>query len=148
MPRPLPQSCLPGPVSVEKPVSPSFRVASISTVPRRARCSFLAFLLLATITLFYLRSINISSGSVPTDLLPFLRNLPPSEGGPNPPRFYQWHEREKQLPQHDPALPYPQGREGRYIRFSNQIFGACSQFRTSAACLRALTHRHPSSSQA
>jgi hypothetical protein len=52
-----------------------------------------------------------------------LRDLPLSEPGPNPPRFYEWHEREKQLPQHNPDLPYPQGRQGRYIRFSNQIFG-------------------------
>ncbi|KAI9432216.1 hypothetical protein H4582DRAFT_1122671 [Lactarius indigo] len=120
MPRPLP---LPGPVSLDKSVPSTFRVPSISTVPRRARGTFFAFLFLAAITLFYLRSIKISSGSVPTDLLPFLQDLPPSEGGSNPPRFYQWHEREKQLPQHDPDLPYPQGREGRYIRFSNQIFG-------------------------
>ncbi|KAH9178049.1 hypothetical protein EDB89DRAFT_1300648 [Lactarius sanguifluus] len=119
MPRPLP---LPGPVSLslDKSVPSTFRVPTIPTVPRRARGSFLAFLLLATITLFYLHSIKISSRS---DLLPLLQDLPPPEGGPSPPRFYKWHEREKQLPQHDPNLPYPQGREGRYIRFSNQIFG-------------------------
>jgi hypothetical protein len=28
------------------------------------------------------------------------------------------------LPQHNPNLPYPQGREGRYIRFTNQ--GCCA----------------------
>ncbi|KAH8985176.1 hypothetical protein EDB92DRAFT_2091842 [Lactarius akahatsu] len=120
MPRPLP---LPGPVSLDKSVPSAFRVPTISTVPRRARGSFLAFLLLAAITLFYLHSIKISSRSVPNDLLPLWQDIPPPEGGPNPPRFYKWHEREKQLPQHDPDLPYPQGREGRYIRFSNQIFG-------------------------
>lgn len=46
------------------------------------------------------------------------------EGGSNP-RLHEWHEREKHLPQHDPYLSYHQGRVGRYIRFSNQIFGAC-----------------------
>ncbi|KAH8999627.1 hypothetical protein EDB86DRAFT_650453 [Lactarius hatsudake] len=120
MPRPLP---LPGPVSLDKAVPLAFRVPTISAVPRRARGSFLAFLLLAAVTLFYLHSIKISSRSVPNDLLPLWQDIPPPEGGPNPPRFYKWHEREKQLPQHDPNLPYPQGREGRYIRFSNQIFG-------------------------
>ncbi|KAI0288655.1 hypothetical protein BC826DRAFT_915561 [Russula brevipes] len=45
------------------------------------------------------------------------------EGGTNPPRFYEWYEREKKLPQNNPDLPYPQGREGRYIRFANQIRG-------------------------
>ncbi|KAF8496238.1 hypothetical protein F5888DRAFT_1794754 [Russula emetica] len=43
------------------------------------------------------------------------------EGGSNPPRFYEWHDREKRLPQHDVNLPFPQGREGRYIRFTNQV---------------------------
>lgn len=123
MPRLLAQSSLPGPVSVEKSVTSPFRVPSITTVPRRARGSFLVFLLLA-LALYYLHTIDIASNSVPDDLLPFLQDLPPSEGGSHPPRFYQWHEREKLLPQHDPDLPYPQGREGRYIRFSNQIFGA------------------------
>jgi hypothetical protein len=52
-----------------------------------------------------------------------LKDLPKPEGGRLPPRFYEWHDREKQLPQHDPDLPYPQGREGRYIRFSNQVWG-------------------------
>ncbi|KAH9052835.1 hypothetical protein EDB87DRAFT_1691372 [Lactarius vividus] len=104
MPRPLP---LPGPVSLDKVVPSTFRAPSIPTIPRRARGFFLAFLLLAVLTLFYLRNIKISSGSVPTDLLPFLQDLPPPEGGPNPPRFYQWHEREKRLPQHNPDLPTP-----------------------------------------
>ena len=124
---------LPGPVvSSEKAVTSPFRVPSISTIPRRARSSFLFFIVVA-IPLLYLHSILFSSGSVPDDLLPFLQDLPPSEGGPNPPRFYEWHEREKRLPQHNPNLSYPQGREGRYIRFSNQIFGACSLLLTSAS---------------
>jgi hypothetical protein len=50
-----------------------------------------------------------------------LTGLPQPEGGSHPPRFYEWHDREKLLPQHNPDLPYPQGREGRYIRFTNQV---------------------------
>ena len=132
------QSGLPGPVSsLEKPIASHFRIPSVPSVPRRARGPYLLFLLAAA-ALFYLHSINTSSSSVPTDLLPFLRDLPPSEGGPDPPRFYEWHEREKRLPQHDPNLPYPQGRQGRYIRFSNQVFGVCSQLPTSAARFQSL----------
>jgi hypothetical protein len=120
------QGGLPGPVSsIEKSVT-SFRVPSISTLPRRARGSFLVFILVV-LALLYFHGIDFTTGSVPNDLLPFLQDLPPSEGGSHPPRFYEWHEREKRLPQHDPDLPFPQGREGRYIRFSNQIFGACDQ---------------------
>ena len=118
---------LPGPVSfVEKSVIYPFRVPvpSISTVPRRTRGFFLIFIIIA-LALFYFHVIDISTGTtVPDDLAPFLQGLPPSEGGSLPPRFYEWHEREKRLPQHNLELPYPQGREGRYIRFSNQIFGA------------------------
>ena len=128
MPRLQAQGGLPGPASfVEKSVIYPFRVPvpSISTVPRRTRGFFLVVILIA-LSLFYFHSIDTSTGSVPDDLLPFLQGLPPSEGGSQPPRFYEWHEREKRLPQHDLELPYPQGREGRYIRFSNQVFGALS----------------------
>ena len=113
-------SRLPGPLSLEHPKVSYFHIPSVPFVPRRTRGSCLLFLLAAA-ALFYLHSINIFSGSDP-----FFRDLPPSEGGPDPPRFYEWHEREKRLPQHDPDLPYPQGRQGRYIRFSNQVVGVCS----------------------
>jgi hypothetical protein len=129
----MPRLSMPAPVSsVEKAVASPFRVPSISTVPRRARSSFFLIILIA-IALLYLHSIDISSGSVSDDLLPFLQDLPPSEGGSSPPRFYEWHEREKRLPQHNPDLSFPQGREGRYIRFSNQVYGACSRLLTSAS---------------
>ncbi|KAI0245909.1 hypothetical protein BJV78DRAFT_229049 [Lactifluus subvellereus] len=59
-----------------------------------------------------------------TDLPVSSQVLPnPEEEDTHTPRFYEWHDREKQLPQNDPDLPYPQGREGRYIRFSNQVWG-------------------------
>lgn len=122
--------------SIEKSVTSHFRVPSISTVPRRARGSF-CIVILVVLALLYFHVFDLSTGTVPDDLLPFLQDLPPSEGGSHPPRFYEWHEREKRLPQHDPDLPFPQGREGRYIRFSNQIFGACDQLCTPATCLRA-----------
>ena len=125
------QGRLPGPVSfVERPVIYPCRVPVLATV--RTRGFFLVFIIVvAAFSGFH--NIDIStSATVPDDLIPFLQGLPPSEGGSRPPRFYEWHEREKRLPQHDLELPYPQGREGRYIRFSNQLFGMFSQPRTPA----------------
>ncbi|VDB89254.1 unnamed protein product [Peniophora sp. CBMAI 1063] len=41
--------------------------------------------------------------------------------GGDPPNYYKWHEQEKAMPQNDPDLPPPQGREGRYLRFKNHL---------------------------
>jgi hypothetical protein len=115
---------LPAPVSVsqEKHQSTPFRPRAI--LPRRLRCHFFGLLFLASIAFFFHYNHSSTSNSTaddPENLLSFLRGLPQPEGGSNPPRFYEWHDREKRLPQHDVNLPYPQGREGRYIRFTNQV---------------------------
>ncbi|KAH9966164.1 hypothetical protein BGW80DRAFT_1230443 [Lactifluus volemus] len=107
---------LPGPVSLEKPHSTHFRPRPF--IPRRLRSSFFGLVILGTIALLF----HLDSSSQ-NELLVFLKDLPKPESGKNPPRFYEWHDREKRLPQHDPDLPYPQGREGRYIRFSNHVWG-------------------------
>jgi hypothetical protein len=86
---------------------------------------FVLFVLGAIVLLFQL---NHFSSSTQNDLLVFLQDLLQPEGW-YPPRFYEWHVQEKQLPQHDPDLPYPQGREGRYIRFSNHVWGAFRSWR-------------------
>jgi hypothetical protein len=113
---------LPGPVSLEKQkqLSSPFRPHAI--VPRRIRGSFVGLVILASLALLYRLHTYFASPS--DDILDFLRDLPRPEGGSNPPRFYEWHDREKRLPQHNPDLPYPQGRDGRYIRFANQLDGA------------------------
>ena len=120
---------LPAPitVSLEKRQSSPFRPRSI--LPRRLRGHFYGLLFLATIAFFLHYSRSSTSTSTPDnqdELLPFLRGLPKPEGGRKPPRFYEWHDREKRLPQHDVNLPYPQGREGRYIRFTNRVSGTLS----------------------
>ncbi len=117
-----PPLMLPAPVtgSMEKRPSSPFRPRAI--LPRRFRAHFLGLLFLATVAFFF-HYRHSSSSTVDPDLLPFLRGLPKPEGGRNPPRFYEWHDREKRLPQHDVNLPFPQGREGRYIRFANQVRG-------------------------
>ena len=124
---PRPRLMLPAPVTMflEKRPSAVFRPSSI--LPRSLRGHFFGLLFLATIAFFFRYNYSkYPSTSTPDDpdyLLYFLRGLPKPEGGTNPPRFYEWHDREKRLPQHDINLPYPQGREGRYIRFTNQVWG-------------------------
>jgi hypothetical protein len=113
---------LPGPVSLEKQnqLCSPFRPHAI--VARRIRGFFVGLIILASLALLYCLHTYFASPS--DDLLVPLRDLPRPEGGSNPPRFYEWHDREKRLPQHNPDLPYPQGRDGRYIRFANQLVGA------------------------
>jgi hypothetical protein len=38
-----------------------------------------------------------------------------------PPKYEGLHKWEANLPQHDLDLPFPEGRTGRYVKFSNQI---------------------------
>jgi hypothetical protein len=40
---------------------------------------------------------------------------------PPPPKYEELREWEDNLPQHNFDLPYPEGRTGRYVKFSNQI---------------------------
>ena len=112
---------LPGPVTVEKRFSfaLSRRVRGVTVF----LCLFFLAVLAVLALLFHLHY-----GS--HDPLKIFHGLPTPEGGSesNPPLFLEWYEREKRLPQHDPNLPYPQGREGRYVRFANQGTGAVVYF--------------------
>lgn len=38
-----------------------------------------------------------------------------------PPDYAEWHENEEALPQHNQSLPLPEGREGRYVYFSEHV---------------------------
>ncbi|EMD32587.1 hypothetical protein CERSUDRAFT_161539 [Gelatoporia subvermispora B] len=40
---------------------------------------------------------------------------------PFPPLYEAWHARELALPQHNVDLPFPEGREGRYLWMSNHV---------------------------
>ena len=118
----------PAPVALEKQLSPPFRPRLVAR--RRLRISFFGLLLVATLALFYRHH---KTPPPSDDILVPLQDLPQSEGGTDPPRFYGWHDREKQLPQHDLTLPYPQGRDGRYIYFANQACCASFHFYFSAS---------------
>ena len=49
-------------------------------------------------------------------------SIPQAQCDPDPPsnwdKLYKW---EDELPQHDVNLPFPEGKEGRYVYFHNQI---------------------------
>lgn len=119
------QGHLPSPASAERPHSPPSGFRPRPFLPRRFRGPLLGLVIVlgAIVLLFRLRHLP---NSIPEDLRVFLQDLLQPEGW-YPPRFLEWHDREKQLPQLDPNLPYPQGREGRYIRFSNHVWGAFPQ---------------------
>jgi hypothetical protein len=103
----------------------------INRATRSCRLRVPSFLLLviATATLFYLwrgKGGTPHEDSDDSDILVHLQGLPEPEVDDGPPRFYSWHYREERLPQNDPDLPFPQGREGRYIYFANQP--CCASF--------------------
>ena len=66
-------------------------------------------------------------GWLPFAQTPFYDNLPGTslEDSPNyPPDYVEWHKLEEALPQHNPNLSFPEGREGRYVYFSEHVKSA------------------------
>jgi hypothetical protein len=41
-----------------------------------------------------------------------------------PPNYTEWHEIEEALPQHNASLMFPEGKEGRYVYFSEHVKSA------------------------
>jgi len=56
------------------------------------------------------------------------RNTTPAvdlASSPNyPPDYAEWHEIEEALPQHNQNLSFPEGKEGRYVYFSEHVKSA------------------------
>jgi hypothetical protein len=44
------------------------------------------------------------------------------KGGHGLPNFRKIWKMEDRLPQHNLSLPFPEGKEGRYVKFSNQVY--------------------------
>ncbi|KZV76430.1 hypothetical protein PENSPDRAFT_622757 [Peniophora sp. CONT] len=80
--------------------------------PRRVQMRDLLLLLALTATFLFLLVLEPVRS-------PIYRALDRVRG--IPPNYYEWHEREKALPQNNPDLPPPQGRQGRYIHYQNHI---------------------------
>lgn len=88
--------------------SPSGRLASNRGVPRRYG-RLLAGVIVA-LGLMGLYSMN---------MLPFFSNYE----GPLPPLYPEYRIKELALPQHNPDLPLPEGRNGKYVWISEHVRG-------------------------
>ncbi|KAH9947084.1 hypothetical protein B0H21DRAFT_740272 [Amylocystis lapponica] len=80
---------------------------------RYTRIGFLAFLMLSVFALF--RTLSRRDGDV------YVYVDDPPEKHKLPPLYPEWHARELQLPQHNPNLPYPEGRYGKYLWIPNHV---------------------------
>ncbi|KZT27662.1 hypothetical protein NEOLEDRAFT_1130722 [Neolentinus lepideus HHB14362 ss-1] len=96
-------------------------MSSLSAYPRRYKRLFTAAVLVLSIGgLFY------TFGSTPTghaamQIETLVEDFVSGESNPNPPLYEKWHEAELAMPQHDPDLPYPEGKEGRYFWAPNHV---------------------------
>ncbi|KAJ7676554.1 hypothetical protein DFH06DRAFT_1428091 [Mycena polygramma] len=78
---------------------------------RRSRCvlmSLIAFLVLITLHMTY--SYDLADGW-------------PRRFSDTPPEYFAVRQWEAALPQHNLSLPFPEGKSGRYVKFSNQAPG-------------------------
>lgn len=100
--------------------SPSGRLASNRGVPRRY--GRLLAGILVSLALMGLYSMNMLPGfSSPTGALP--------------PLYPEYRLRELALPQHNPDLPLPEGRDGKYVWISEHVRGECVHFECSGCVL-------------
>lgn len=79
----------------------------------RSRRRLLLILIIVGSALFLL-SLNHPVGQV-------LYNSYLGDGSHGPPTYTLLRQWERDLPQHNLDLPYPEGRHGRYVKFSSQI---------------------------
>ncbi|KAI0312187.1 hypothetical protein OF83DRAFT_1176867 [Amylostereum chailletii] len=79
-------------------------------MPRR-----LKFTLVSVAILFCLGFVHLWRT---TDVVPAALGLLSPQ---DPPTYGAWHTREVAMPQNNPDLPFPQGRNGSYLRFSNHL---------------------------
>ena len=104
-------------------------------VPKRYWKFILYFLcvlgILTTLSLFYdlgwddvqtVRNWSPFKQGPPYDVNTSAANL---TGSPDyPPDYAEWHKLEKALPQHNQNLSFPEGKEGRYVYFSEHVKSA------------------------
>ncbi len=91
-----------------------WRNRSKSLLTRRyARVLLLGLVVLSVIALFF-HSDTIKE-SLPFPISP-MSNMPPI--------YEQYHEYERNLPQHDLSLPPPDGKHAKFIYFANHAHGA------------------------
>ncbi|KAG6888409.1 hypothetical protein C0995_008413 [Termitomyces sp. Mi166 len=91
-------------LSSRKLLNGLFRFYSIRPLytPRRVKI-FLGLTTLAVLGLYVARQRTVPRSEIP------------------PPTYTELRKSEQALPQHDLNLPFPEGKDGRYVKFSNQI---------------------------
>jgi hypothetical protein len=94
-----------------RPLSPARRGRPAR--PRLVALVFCLFLIWTSVRLF--KWLSKSRPTKPEE--------PPVITGPGrgPPNWDELRKYERTLPQHNATLPLPEGRHGRYVRFTNQI---------------------------
>jgi hypothetical protein len=104
----------------EQPKSPSPWRLSRQLVGNRRRQYWIVFVVILVVVLLL-----IHSG--PAKVLT-IKNAYPAHPEPTstnqweyPPTLTKLKQWERNLPQHDLDLPFPEGRTGRYVKFSNQV---------------------------
>lgn len=103
----------------EKPKSPSPWGLSRQLVGNRRRQYWIIFIVILLVVLLFMNLINPT-----TVLTTTTESLPPSENKTkweDPPTLTKLKQWERNLPQHNLDLPFPEGRTGRYVKFSNQV---------------------------
>ena len=131
------------PSSSVLPVTSSDPVWTI-LVPRRywkiVLYSACVFGILTTLSLFHgvgWDDVQAAHGWLPFTQKPLHDGVPGMslDSSPNyPPDYAEWHKLEEALPQHNQNLSFPEGKEGRYVYFSEHVKSAsirspvCSAF--------------------
>ena len=110
--------------SMRSSILPTTSLDLIQTVVPRRYVKTGIYLLCAFAVL---TNISFLSGS-PPGWSPFAQKPPNNADAvtlaesPNyPPDYVKWHEFEEALPQHNENLAFPEGKEGRYVYFSEHV---------------------------
>jgi len=99
----------------EQPKSPSPWRLSRQLVGNRRRQYWVVFVAILVVVLFFINPASVLTGRKPPP------DLEPKTTWENPPTLAKLKQWERDLPQHNLDLPFPEGRTGRYVKFSNQV---------------------------
>ncbi|KAH8094678.1 hypothetical protein BXZ70DRAFT_896563 [Cristinia sonorae] len=105
----------PDPILPTDATKPASRHCLVSNRPL-ARALFLGLVVFALV--FVCRNI-VQLRPSPQVLVPIIPDEPPVPR--QPPLYDEYYLNEERLPQHDPNLPFPEGRTGRYINMENFV---------------------------
>lgn len=100
----------------EQPKSPSPWRLSRQLVGNRRRQYWIVFVIILVVVLLLIHSgpANVLTTKTPS-------SEPATNQWEYPPTLTKLKQWERNLPQHDLDLPFPEGRTGRYVKFSNQV---------------------------